>query len=470
MADITVDYTAPPTGEKFMQSDAKVRLILGPVGSGKSTVCVSELFRRCAEMPHANDGFRRSRWAIVRNTNQQLKTTTFATWKQWYPPGPFGVWKESEKTFFLNVGDIKAEILFLPLDTPDDAQRLLSLELTGIFFNESREIAPELIIAAFSRLGRYPSKAMLPKGTDYWYGLIMDTNPPSRDSWLYEQFEEVKPEGWKIFKQPGGMEPNAENRENLPDTYYEDMMNGATEDWIDVHVHGKYGRSLVGRPVYEKTFKRSFHVATQPLRAINSANHSILIGLDFGRTPAAVIGQRDAFGRLNILDSIYVENIGLANFLKLHLKPLLAEKFPYSRYMVIGDPAGWARSQLSEKNAFDVLKEAGFSAVPAPTNDPEKRITAVEDFLSQQVDGKAMMLFAPEETSEGMKNLIMAFDGGYKYKRKKDGSYESSPAKDKWSHASDAAQYLCLGANLSGSYMQQSKRREVRRVSAVGWT
>jgi len=438
--------------------------------SGKSTVCVTEVFRRCAEIPKCKDGYRRSRWAIVRNTLPQLKSTTLKTWNQWFPPGVAGIWRESEKTFLLQVGDIKAEILFLPLDTPDDAQRLLSLELTGVFFNETREVHPDLIIAARSRLGRYPSKAMLPKNVTYWHGMIMDTNPPSKDSWLFEQFEVNKPEGWVIFKQPGGMDPKAENRENLPPTYYEDMMNGATEDWIDVHVHGKYGRSLDGRAVYEKSFKRDFHVVETPLRAINSMNHNILIGMDFGRTPASVIGQRDVLGGLNVLDSLYVENVGLKKFLREHLKPLLTEKFPYGRYLVIGDPAGWAKSQLSEENAFDILKAEGFAAVPAPTNDPDKRIAAVEGFLSQQVNGRAALRFSPESTSEGMKHLIMGLDGGYKYKRKKDGSYETSPAKDQYSHDNDGLQYLCLGANLSGGALMGQKRREVTLASAAGWT
>jgi len=52
------------------------------------------------------------------------------------------------------------------------------------------------------------------------------------------------------------------------------MMNGATEDWIDVHVHGKYGRSVAGRPVYEKSFKREFHVASEPLIPMNSSAHT----------------------------------------------------------------------------------------------------------------------------------------------------------------------------------------------------
>ena len=456
MHDTITDYVPPPTGELFMKSNAKVRMLKGPVGSGKSTVCIVEIFRRCAEIPPCNDGFRRSRWVVIRNTLPQLKTTTLKSWLQWFPSGVAGTWREQEKTFLLSVGDIRAEILFLPLDTPEDTKRLLSLELTGAFINETREVAPEIIQAVFSRLGRYPSRAMLPvdpqtgRKVDYWYGLIMDTNPPSRDSWLYEQFEEVKPEGWESFHQPGGLEQNAENTENLPATYYPDMMNGATQDWIDVHVHGKYGKSIIGRPVFEESFKREFHVAKEPLKVTPSEQYTVLIGLDFGRTPAAVMGQRDWRSRLNVLDALYVENIGLENFLNKHLKPMLKEKFPYNKYLVIGDPAGWAKSQLNEENAYDVLKRCGFSAVKSPTNDITPRIAAVETLLAQQVDGAAMMLFGHESTSPGMKHLIAAMDGGYKYKRKTDGSYETSPQKDRFSHCSDAVQYLCLGANMSG--------------------
>ena len=470
--DHVVKYRPPPTGARFMRSDAKVRMMMGPVGSGKSTVSIIEIFRRCAQAPKCKDGFRRSRWVIIRNTLPQLKTTTKKSWDQWFPDGVAGTWKESEKTFHLNVGDIRTEVLFLPLDSVEDTQRLLSLELTGAFINEAREVEPAIIQAVFSRLGRYPSTAMLPideltgKPVKYWYGLVMDTNPPSKDSFLYEQFEELQPEGWEIYKQPSGLDEHAENRENLPETYYEDMMNGATEDWIDVHVHGKYGRSVAGRPVYEKSFKREFHVASEPLIPMNSSAHTVLIGMDFGRTPAAVMGQRDWRGRLNALDALYVENIGLDNFLKLHLKPLLNERFPHCRYLVIGDPAGWAKSQLSEKNAYDVLKEHGFAAVPAPTNDVDKRLQAVESLLGQQVDGGPMWRFAPETTSKGMKKLIAGFDGGYRYKRRTDGTYEVTPQKNSFSHLADAAQYLALGVNLEAS-AASVKARPVEPVRHV---
>jgi hypothetical protein len=427
-----------------------------------------EVFRRCSEMPKCKDGKRRSRWVIVRNTRDQLLKTTLKTWTQWFPDGVVGHWKLSEMTFFLSVGDIEAEILFLPLDTPDDQRRLLSLEVTGVFINEAREVHPELIIAARSRMPRYPPKAHLEDPeAGYWSGLIMDTNPPSEDSWMYEQFEVTKPKGWEIFKQPGGREPGAENLAALGATYYEDMMDGATDDFIRVHVDGSYGRSLVGRPVYEASFIKDFHVSKEPLIPLDFEAYPIIIGMDFGRTPAAVFGQRTARGAVHILDALYEENIGLEKFLEEYVKPLISQRFPRNRIIVVGDPAGWVKSQLSEESVSDVFKRQYMVAVRAPTNDPEKRIAAVEKLLARQTDGKAAFLIDPR-----CRHLIQGLYGGYKYKRKQSGEYETTPMKDEFSHDNDALQYFCLGLDATGgaALLQNNGRRDVISVSAAGWT
>jgi len=465
-----IEYTTTPTGEKFMKSDASVRLIMGPVGSGKSTVCCFEILRRCSEMPLCKDGFRRSRWVIVRNTRDQLKKTTLKTWLQWFPHGVVGHWKESEMTFFLSLNDIRAEIMFLPLDTPDDQQRLLSLEVTGVFINEAREVHPELILASRSRMPRYPSLAMLAPnntvGPKYWSGLIMDTNPPSEDSWIYEQFETHQPEGWAMFRQPGGLTAGAENLGALGETYYQDMMEGATPDFTRVHVDGEYGRSLVGRPVYERTFVRDFHVAKESIVPIEIGNYPVVIGMDFGRTPAAVFGQKSPRGVVNVIDSLFVENVGLEKFLTEHVKPLITQRFTRNKILVVGDPAGWAKSQLNEESVEDIFKRNFLRSMRAPTNDPEKRIASVEKLLAKHIDGKAMIQF-----DSRCKHLIRGMYGGYKFKRQKNGSYETHPTKDEWSHDQDALQYLALGidAGNSGSLFQTGVR-QVKRRSSMGWT
>jgi hypothetical protein len=163
---------------------------------------------------------------------------------------------------------------------------------------------------------------------------------------------------------------------------------------------------------------------------------------------------------------VYVENIGLEKFLTEHIKPLLAAKYPMNRAIFVGDPSGWAKTQISEESVADVFRRQGLVAKRAPTNDPVKRVAAVERLLGQQVDGAAMFLLDPR-----LSHLIRGISGGYKYKRKQDGSYEVSPLKDAFSHDNDALQYLALGIdNVGDAAFTANARQEPERVSAAGWT
>ena len=45
MASVSVPYVASPTGEQFHNSRAKTRGVMGPVGSGKSTMSIIELIK-----------------------------------------------------------------------------------------------------------------------------------------------------------------------------------------------------------------------------------------------------------------------------------------------------------------------------------------------------------------------------------------------------------------------------------------
>ncbi len=85
-----INYTPPKTVRDFMLSEHEFRVIMGPIGSGKSVGCVIEILRQCIQMPPSPDGYRRSRWAVIRNTRPQLKDTTLQTWFQWIPAGVLG--------------------------------------------------------------------------------------------------------------------------------------------------------------------------------------------------------------------------------------------------------------------------------------------------------------------------------------------------------------------------------------------
>mgnify|MGYP006238084267 FL=1 len=87
-----LNYKAPGEVIKtFMKDDSFFRGVRGPVGSGKSVSCCIEIFRRAAKQEPSPDGKRKSRWAVIRNTNPQLKTTTMKTWLDWFPENIFGL-------------------------------------------------------------------------------------------------------------------------------------------------------------------------------------------------------------------------------------------------------------------------------------------------------------------------------------------------------------------------------------------
>lgn len=449
---IDFKYKATPTISKFMRSNAFHRAIMGPIGSSKSTGMCVEILRRNLEMPAWNRGLRSSKWAIVRNTNKQLRDTTLATWMHWMRD--LGTWHESKMTFKMKFGEVDSEILFLPLDTLDDIGRVLSLELTGCFINEFREVPVPLYADIKGRLRRYPNPSQVPEA---WYGLIMDTNPPEIDSPAYKLMEHLPQEEGNensiievdTFIQPSGLAPDAENREHLHPAYYEDLAKGQTKAWVDTYIHGKYSPSQSGKPVYEGTFKSERHVSPVPLKA--DPQLPVIVSFDCGLTPAATFMQMSLDGRVKVLREAAAFDMGMKRFSRTYLRPIIRNFFPFNPLIFIGDPAGKRRADSDESSAFKVLQsefsEEDAIVKGAATNDPKVRIQATEQMLSQYPDGEPLMVIDPS-----CKMYIEALRSKYRYqKHRNTGAYSEAPEKNDWSHISEAGQYGHLYL-LSGKY------------------
>lgn len=494
------EFAASDTMWEFMNDPAYVRLIAGNVGSGKSVCCSHEIIQLAAQQAPNKDGIRKSRTAVIRNTSDQLKTTTMKTLFDWFPPGEWGHYKATDRTYYLRfqLGDetwVESEIMFLPLDDPEDVRKVLSLELTFAWLNECREIRQEIIDGVLMRLRRYPSRK---DGGPTRSCAIMDTNMPDQDTPMFQMMENP-PANWAIFKQPPailsfeeyynreGVEPapedatedargvqwwinpRADNIEHLDPRYYPDIIPGKTETFIDVYLRCQYGRSLAGLPVYEKTFSREFHVAEKPFSAIRSEKYPLIVGLDLGRTPSCVIGQRNVLGQLVVLAELSSENMGIETFLSRMLLPRLAEPdLTGCSVMIAPDPAGWAKQQIGEHSPVDAILKVGLRVVRPLTNDPARRVEAVERLLLDHIGGKPALTINPTCTK-----LIQGFSWGYKYKLNRSGVQEDKPMKDNHSHLADAMQYLCLVAD-SGMQGGSSRSRDdalpVRVAPRQGWT
>ena len=467
-------FSYKPGGQvlkNYMRSDAFFRGIRGPVGSGKSAGSLIELYRRATQQEVDSSGKRRTRWIIVRNTNPQLKTTTIKTWLEWFPEDTFGKFNWAPPyTHHIKMDDIDAEFIFLSMDRPEDVRKVLSLEYTGAFANEARELPKAVIDGMTMRIGRYPS---LKDGVGpTWCGVVADTNAPDDDHWWpimsgdvpppdhlgeEERLMLIKPDDWEFYEQPPAMveqlgdkgqvigykvNPNAENLKNLRPGYYPSIITGKRKTWIDVYVMNRYGNTSEGRAVYPM-FRKETHVAKEPLECI--PNVDVHIGMDFGRTPAAIFGQRSAGGQWRIFHEVVAESMGASRFAKLVKMEVAAHVHGACTLNFYGDPSGEYGSDHDEETYFRILRANGIKAIPAGhTNDPTVRIDSVEAQLTSMVDGRPGFLLSPKCVT-----LIKGFEWGYNYTRLVTAGterFDYRPCKNRYSHPHDALQYLMMGA------------------------
>ena len=476
-----IEFKYKPDGQvlkNFMKDDTFFRGIRGPVGSGKSVGCCVEIFRRALQQEPNKEGIRKSRWAIIRNTNPQLRTTTIKTWLDWFPEEDWGkfIWSVPF-THHIKKGDLDIEVIFLALDRPEDVKKLLSLELSGVWVNEAREIPKSIIDACTMRVGRFPS---MREGGPTWSGVIADTNAPEEDHWWSIMSGEVpipdhipidqarmliKPDNWHFFSQPPAMietltkegavekytdSKKAENKSNMLKTYYTNLIRGKTKSWIDVYVMNRLGTIQEGKPVYPQ-FVTETHVATEEIPI--AIGVPLYIGVDFGLTPAAVFGQK-VRGRWLIQSEIVAIDMGIVRFSEL-LRQEIATRFGNLDVYIFGDPAGDFRAQTDESTPFQILRGAGLKAQPAPSNSVDLRLEAVTSQLTKMSDGKSAFL-----VDRRCPSLIKGFESGYAYKRiQMSGErYDDKPEKNMYSHIHDALQYLLIGAGEGRSLMNNQRQ------------
>lgn len=485
-----IQYKPTRTGAKLHKSEAFIRCIKGPVGSGKSVTCIQEMKRLWHTQLPNNQGIRLGRWAIIRNTRPELINTTLKTFQQWIPEELAKIKHnpnlKAEVKYKLPDGTtVQVEVLFLALDQPKDVRKLLSLELSGVFINEAREIVYDVVKAARERVGRYPAKidgyseeqcnkieceytGKITYSACTRKAILMDTNPPNNMHWWYhldvnghlpdigqDQKEQAKFETAGIFaffnnppplmKDKGGSyvpNPKGENIEYLPGgyKYYLDMIAGNSSDHINVMVLGNYGMMKTGRPVYPEYNDILHSEDIKPIPGV-----PIALGWDFGLNPSLVIGQETANGQVRIYHELTKAGIGARQFARDIVKPFLIENYKgYEIRFSVGDPTGNNRGEGEGTSAISIINEVlGFTTEGAPTNDPTQRLDAVKSRLTRLVEG-GKPAYVVDKRCTVLREGKM---GGYCYARMNTSGekYRDKPDKNEFSHLADAEQYLLLG-------------------------
>lgn len=466
-------FEASPTGSQFIAGRSFIKGVMGPVGGGKSTIAFFELLSRAFSQEPYN-GVRRTKFIVLRNTMAQLKATVKPLIDQWMvqmPPSPMGQWRLTDMTFEIRARlpdqtVLHTEFVLMAADTPDDVRRLLSVECSAAWVEEAREVDPEVFAGLQGRTARFPNRA---SGGVTYPGVIFSTNPPPLGGFWHELITRP-PKNTQIFIQPsalledGSINPEAENLKHLDPDYYDNLVAANTDAWVDVYLRNNFGPGNMGQPVFKASFRRDFHVSKSPLNAVTQSTSPLIVGMDNGLQAAATIMQRDARGRVNVLDVCYVpeeQTMGVESFLERKLVPLLKENYPFKPENVVFllDPACFQRSQVDEKTIAQAVMNYGFTVRKAPTNDPERRISAVEALFSRQIDGAAAILI-----DQRCSYLIEALEWGYRYKVTKSGETTLTPEKSHHSHLADSMQYAALHYSMEAMGQHYSMSRGAREI------
>lgn len=459
-ADGDIEYIPNPTPYAFhADTKSRVKALKSGVGMGKTSALAVELTRIAEQQAPDSKGVRYTKFAIIRSTYAQLKTTTLPTFLEWWPPQAVSITYGSPITVILRFRlpdgtTVHSQMLFFPLDRPAQVANLLSLEITGAAINEAAEIkVPGFIKVLLSRC-RYPRADVAPIT---WKGVIMDYNPPPVDSWLWKMFEQNPDPRYRLYEFPPAVtiqrdssdpedprlwrfepNPDAENVHNVADgmNYWLELAEDYRYDWpmLQRFVLGDYTFGGAGRPVFS-TFSERRHVLRDrtPFRTV-----PLVIGFDFGLYTAATIMQQQG-SRLMVLDAMSKPESGLIEFLDDELMPLLNSKYVNIPRIATGDPSGGQRSVIDKQHCIMVLKRYGFKYVKPRfmNNAIAPRLESVNHFL--RVEGAFGI-------NERATELINALAGGYHWDSSREhlGIIGEKPVKDDSSHIADSCQYAAM--------------------------
>lgn len=169
----------------------------------------------------------------------------------------------------------------------------------------------------------------------------------------------------------------------------------------------------------------------------------LLMGFDFGLTPACLIAQMQE-DTLCCLKEYTAVNMGVERFLR-HIVPQMHLEFPmwmdhHKDFLCFIDPSGTFRKDTDESTCSSIIESFGFRNIISGPVKWEPRKQAVDDFLTRRTrHSHCFQVSMPQ-----CPILTRGFQGGYRYDDKVLDSEPNKlhPKKDVHSHIMDALQYI----------------------------
>lgn len=313
---INLMRSAGPISDAYIMAADRVGVIAGPQGSGKTVASIKKALVEAQRIRPGADGVRRYKLGVWRQKYDNLWKATIPSYWKILPKDLSGSsWTGASPRAAKHVvrfedrwGPVETTVDFMAFGDVADPEDLRGLEFTDVWLNEIDTLPPDLFTWLIGRVGREPP----PEVTGRLGRVFGDMNAPDVLNWTYKKFYETPIEGYVLHRQPGGMDPGAENLEAYGGGhgYYIQQieLNADNPWWIRRMVHGIPGVSRSTDLVYDK-FDETRMISNGSIKI--EPHLPIVVGIDGGLTPSAVYIQETGDGQMRILAEIALERGGV---------------------------------------------------------------------------------------------------------------------------------------------------------------
>ena len=340
--------SAGPISDAYIVGHDPIAVLCGPRGSGKSVADDKKAAVEAQRVHPGADGVRRYVLGVYRQKYDSLWKATIPSWWWMFPKDlPGSQWTGASPraathriTFQDQWGPIILTAHFLAFGEGADPEDLRGLQFMDILLPEMDTLPRELLTALIPTLGRDPP----PEITGRQGKIFGSMNAPDVLNWTYSPFFEKPAKGYKLYRQPSGLAPDAENLQSYATTedpsgrgYYTRMVELYADQphMIRRMVHGIPGVTRATDLVYDK-FDETTMLSQTTL--VPEPALPVIVGVDGGLTPAAVYMQEMPDGQLRVYAEIALERGGMEELARAMLA-LEARRFPRCEFRTVCDPA-----------------------------------------------------------------------------------------------------------------------------------
>lgn len=450
-------FDLSPTQSAYVHSNAEIVMIMGNMASGKTYASI------VAPMAHAARCGRDIRGAVIRDTHQNLKTSTVPDIKEVLKS--WATFHDDDKKLVIH-STPKVEMDLFGIDDPASLSKLQGPQYAIIWLEEPAPIIQranaglprEVFDMAVARASRQVGTRMR---------VQVSQNPADEDHWTEELasspeiYAEDPESGVQIRKEVYRIH----NRENK----YLDPQVRAANIAAFKDDPGKFARYVEGRaaPVMlgkkvTPEYNPTIHYSDKVLPVIHGAVG--IRGWDAWQNPACVIGQLIPPGKLWIHDVVVGENIGVNELIDQSVLPLLNTpkyKNKIDDWRDIGDPTmrtpDQSTTQMTAARRVEDTLKTRFE--PGPTRWAARLEPTKSALLRNATDGSPRILI-----SRSAYLLHRCLNGGWHWKQDNSGNIVGAlPMKDRFSHPGDAFSYM---VSVLFPYAKQTDARKVMSIEA----